>query len=159
MKLIGFTLLNNLKDRFCILFFCHSHSALCNVYTVALDRTRRQILLISLWLWLWQKNKIHAPSFSHSFCIRLNNYGELENAMSTENVISQFNYKSSVISLWLMSKNCQGVWQDCIFLSWNDKTFISCIKHEEVCISICHKWFDYNTSPINIQLFQVVAWA
>jgi hypothetical protein len=30
----------NLKDRICILFFCHSHShsALCNVYPVALDR-------------------------------------------------------------------------------------------------------------------------
>ena len=63
----------NLKDWICILFFCHrhshshSHSVLCNVYPVALDRTRRQTLLISLWLWLWlwlwQKNKIHAPSF------------------------------------------------------------------------------------------------
>ena len=36
-----------LKDRICILFFCHnhshshSHSALCNVYPVALDSTRR----------------------------------------------------------------------------------------------------------------------
>ena len=36
-----------LKDRICILFFCHSHShshshsALCNVYPVALDRNRR----------------------------------------------------------------------------------------------------------------------
>ena len=33
------------KDRICILFFCHSHchshSALCNVYPVALDRTKR----------------------------------------------------------------------------------------------------------------------
>ena len=58
------------KDRFCILFFCHSHSALCNVYLVALDRTRRQTLLISLWLWLWlwlwQKNKVQCPSFNES---------------------------------------------------------------------------------------------
>ena len=32
-----------LKDRICILFFCHSHShsALCNVHPVALDRNRR----------------------------------------------------------------------------------------------------------------------
>ena len=36
-----------LKDRICILLFCHSHShshshcALCNVYPVALDRNRR----------------------------------------------------------------------------------------------------------------------
>ena len=36
-----------LKDRICILFFCHSHShshshsALCNVYPVALGRNRR----------------------------------------------------------------------------------------------------------------------
>ena len=36
-----------LKERICILFFCHSHShshshsALCNVYPVALDRNRR----------------------------------------------------------------------------------------------------------------------
>ena len=55
-------LISRLKDRFCTLFFCHSHSALCNVYPVALDRTRRQTLLISLWL--WQKNKIHAPSLN-----------------------------------------------------------------------------------------------
>ena len=25
------------KDRICTLFFCHSHSALCNVYPIALD--------------------------------------------------------------------------------------------------------------------------
>ena len=35
----------NLKDRICILFFCHSHShshsALSNVYPVALESTRR----------------------------------------------------------------------------------------------------------------------
>ena len=32
-----------LKDRICILFFCHSHShsALSNVYPVALESTRR----------------------------------------------------------------------------------------------------------------------
>ena len=32
-----------LKDRICTLFFCHSHSHshLCNVYPVALDRNRR----------------------------------------------------------------------------------------------------------------------
>jgi hypothetical protein len=34
--------LSKLKDWFWILFFCHSHSALCSVYSVALDRTRRQ---------------------------------------------------------------------------------------------------------------------
>ena len=34
---------NTIKDRICILFFCHSHShsALCNLYPVALDRNRR----------------------------------------------------------------------------------------------------------------------
>ena len=36
---------SKLKDRICILFFCHihshSHSALCNVHPVAFDSTRR----------------------------------------------------------------------------------------------------------------------
>ena len=39
------------------------HHILCNVYPVALDRTRRQTLLISLWLWVWQK-RILAPSLN-----------------------------------------------------------------------------------------------
>ena len=59
-----------LKDRICTLFFCHSHchihshSALSNVYPVALESTRRLTLLISLWLWLWlwQRNKVQCPS-------------------------------------------------------------------------------------------------
>ena len=58
--------LDNLKTEFVYCFTVivdsHSNSALCNVYPVALDRTRRQTLLISLWLWL--KNKIHAPSLN-----------------------------------------------------------------------------------------------
>ena len=48
----------DLKDRICILFFCHSHSALCNVYPVALDIIMTVTMTVTVVCYM--KNKIHA---------------------------------------------------------------------------------------------------
>ena len=52
--------IHKLKDRICILFFCHSHShshshsALCNVYPVALDRNRRLNQVFKVCIYCYQ---------------------------------------------------------------------------------------------------------